>query len=189
MGVSMQNTITSEVEKLITGAGLAMAQAREWPNTGILHAMRGVEPVLAVGYNFQGSYATLSLSGPAVEQAPFDFLARQDELRHNRVCRGIVPLVHITPGAVKDRSGLTIRFHYLEYAKPGEIREFLDVVRQLLPPGPRPEFPGTGQMIRDIAGREGWTDTTLLAVLIDYLASQYADDALRTYLEDRADVS
>lgn len=187
MGVSMQNTITSEVEKLITGAGLALAQAHEWPNTGTLHAMRGVEPVLAVGYNFQGSYATLSLSGSAVEQAPFDFLAGQDDLRHNRVCRGIVPLVHITPGAVKDRSGLTIRFHYLEYAKPGEIREFLDVVRQLLPP-PQPELPGTGQMIRDIAGREGWTDTTLLAVLIDYLASQHPDAALRTYLEDRADV-
>ena len=189
MGVKMKELITGEVEKLIVGAGLAMVQAPDYPNTGTLHAMRGVEPVLAVGYGFYDTYATLSLSGPAVEQAPFEFLAGQDRLNHNRVCRGIVPMVHITPGAVKDRSGLTIRFHYLEYAKPGEIREFLDVVRQLLPPGPRPEFPGTGQMIRDIAGREGWTDTTLLAVLIDYLASQYADDALRTYLEDRADVS
>ncbi len=187
MGVSMQDTITSEVGKFITGAGLAMAQAHDWPNRGTLHAMRGVEPVLAVGYDFQGTYATLTLSGPAVEQAPFDFLAAQDDLRHNRVCRGIIPLVHITPGAVKDRSGLTIRFHYLEYAKPGAIREFLDVVRQLLP-APQPEHPGTEQMIRDIASREGWTDTTLLAVLIDYLASQHADDALRSYLEDRADV-
>lgn len=187
MGVSMQDTITSEVGQLITGAGLAMAQAHEWPNTGTLHAMRGVEPVLAVGYNFQGTYATLTLSGPAVEQAPFDFLAGQDDLRQNRVCRGISPLAHITPGAVKDRSGLTIRFHYLEYAKPGAIREFLNVVRQLLP-APQPEHPGTEQMIRDIATREGWTDATLLAVLIDYLAGQAAGDALRSYLEDRADV-
>jgi hypothetical protein len=182
----MQDTITSEVGKLITGAGLAMAQAHDWPNIGTLHAMRGAEPVLAVGYNFQGTYATLTLSGPAVEQAPFDFLAAQDERRQNRVCRGIHPLVHITPDAVNDRSGLTIRIHYLEYAKPGAIREFLDVVRQLLPPPL--DSPGTEQMIRDIAGREGWTDATLLAVLIDYLASQHADAALRSYLEDRADV-
>jgi hypothetical protein len=164
-----------------------MVQAPQWANTGTLHAMRGVEPVLAVGYSFQGTYATLSLSGPAVEQAPFDFLAGQDRLKRNRVCRGIVPMVDITPGAVKDRSGLTIQFHYLEYAEPGEIREFFDVVRQLLPP--QPELPGTEQMIRDIVGREGWTDATLLAVLIDYLASQHADDALRRHLEDRADVS
>jgi hypothetical protein len=182
----MQDTITREVEKVITGAGLAMAQAHDWPNRGTLHAIRGVETVLAVGYDFQHTYATLSLSGPAAEQAPFDFLAGQDDLRQNRVCRGILPLVHITPGAVEDRSGLTIQFHYLEYAKPGAIREFLDVVRRLLPP-PQ-DSPGTEQMIRDIASREGWTDATLLAVLIDYLASQHADDALRSYLEDRADV-
>jgi hypothetical protein len=36
---------------------------------------------------------------------------------------------------VADRRGLTIQFHYLKFANPGETQEFLNVVRDLLAEG------------------------------------------------------
>ena len=135
---TMQDMITGEVEQLVTRAGLTMVKAPQYANTGTLHAMRGVEPVLAIGYGVFDTYATFTLAGPAVEQAPFEFLAAQHRLRHNRVCRGVVPVIaydaQITPDHVAAvRRGLTIQFHYLEFGKPGEVQEFLGVVRELLP--------------------------------------------------------
>jgi len=136
----VQDMLTGEIERLIAGAGLAVAHAPDCANSGTVHAMRGVEPVLAIEYGVQARYATLSLSGPAVEQAPFEFLAGQHELRHNRVCRGVVPVVaydtQLTRLAVTDRRGLTIQFHKLEFGTPGEVQEFLDVLRELLPDAP-----------------------------------------------------
>ena len=137
---TVQGMLTGQIEQLIAAAGLTTAHAPGCANTGTLHAMRGVEPVLAIGYSVQPGYATLSLAGPAVEQAPFEFLAGQHQLRHNRVCRGMVPVVahdtQLTRLAVADRRGLTIQFHSLEFGKPGEVQEFLDVVRELLPEAP-----------------------------------------------------
>lgn len=133
---TMQEMITGEADKVITGAQLAMVQAPQYANTGTLHAMRGVEPVLAIQYGFYDGYATISLSGPGVEQAAVEFLIGQDRLNHNRVCRGVIPMRHIIPGDLADRRGLTIQFHYLEYGKPGMVREFLDALRQLLPGPP-----------------------------------------------------
>jgi|SRR5579859_3456571 len=138
---TVQDMLTGQIEQLIAGAGLAMAHAPQHANSGTLHAMRGVEPVLAIEYGVQDRYATLSLAGPAVEQAPFEFLAGQHQLRHSRVCRGVVPVMaydaRITPEHVADRRGLTIQFHHLEFGKPGEVQEFLDVVRELLPEAPQ----------------------------------------------------
>ena len=37
----------------------------------------------------------------------------------------------------------------------------------------------------DIQEREGWTDSTLLDVLLDYIDNQASDDAFQDYLEDR----
>jgi hypothetical protein len=51
------------------------------------------------------------------------------------------------------------------------------------PVGPTPD---TGTMVDAIANREGWTERTLLGVLIDYLRNQKADNALIAYLEERA---
>ena len=139
---TIQDMLTGEIERLIASAGLAMSNAPQYANTGTLHAMRGVEPVLAIEYAVMDRYATLSLSGPAAEQAPFEFLAGQHQLRHNRVCRGVVPVVaydaRITPEHVADRRGLTVQFHHLEFGTPGEVQEFLDVVRELLPDAPQP---------------------------------------------------
>jgi hypothetical protein len=172
---TMQDMITGEVEQLVTGAGLTMVKAPQYANTGTLHAMRGVEPVLAIGYGIFDTYATLTLSGPAVEQAPFEFLAAQHRLRHNRVCRGVVPVIayntQITPENVADRRGLTIQFHSLKFGKPGEVQEFLGVVRELLP-----EAPGTAGPADEV-GRE---ELDRLAALV--LQRPDAAEALRFVL-------
>lgn len=44
---------------------------------------------------------------------------------------------------------------------------------------------GTMRLIETAQARYGWTDTTLLGVLADYIANQDADDALAAYLAER----
>lgn len=39
----------------------------------------------------------------------------------------------------------------------------------------------------DVQAREGWTDTTLLEVVLDYVANQESDEAFSDYLDERSD--
>jgi hypothetical protein len=41
---------------------------------------------------------------------------------------------------------------------------------------------------REIQTREGWTDETLLDVVLDYIENQNSSEAFKDYLEDRAEV-
>jgi hypothetical protein len=38
----------------------------------------------------------------------------------------------------------------------------------------------------DVQEREGWTDTTLLDVVLDYIGNQGSDDAFADYLAERS---
>jgi hypothetical protein len=45
--------------------------------------------------------------------------------------------------------------------------------------------PNASEIARDIQGLEGWTDATLLGVVLDYIDSQCSNDAFTDYLEER----
>lgn len=131
---SMQDVITAQLEQVITSAGLTVTRDETTANTGTMRAMRGLETVLSAGYGFFDGYATIILGGPAVAQAPAEFLTAQHALRHNRICRGAIPEPYdqpLSPRVLADRRGLSVRFHYLRYDEEAEIRELLDVVAQL----------------------------------------------------------
>jgi hypothetical protein len=38
----------------------------------------------------------------------------------------------------------------------------------------------------DVQAREGWTDTTLINVLLDYISNQDSDEAFTDYLHERS---
>jgi hypothetical protein len=177
---TVQDMMTAEIERLITSAGLVMVKAPQWANTGTLHAMRGLEPVLAIRYEFNDSYASLSLTGTAVEQAPFEFLAAQHQLARNRVCRGGMHVVRydvqLVPAHVTDRRGLTIQFYSLKFGTPGEVQEFLDVVRELVPGAPHAGTPAEDDTQAELDRLTGLIrQRPDAAEALDYVLAQPAD--------------
>jgi hypothetical protein len=43
------------------------------------------------------------------------------------------------------------------------------------------------EIAQNVQAEQGWTDATLLDVLLDYIANQESDDALADYLAERGD--
>jgi hypothetical protein len=106
---TMRERVTAELEQRITNAGLDPVAATEWANTGTLHAMRGIESVIQIGYEFHSTYCQLTFTGAPV----------------------VAAAIPDSPPLLR-REGDRVRFYNLNYTDTPRLGHALDLVTSLI---------------------------------------------------------
>jgi hypothetical protein len=111
MSINIQTKLLGRIEQALLALcnGFEVAESKTAGNVGTLMLQRGVFTEVSVSYAFQSDYATIAVSGPAVDR--LELPDNPPQWRRS------------------DRNG-AISWHMLRYVDGERVADMIDVVRQ-----------------------------------------------------------